>query len=211
MANKKKGAEAPKVEPGEARIEYVRLADVKVAKRNPKLHEIQAIVASIKRHGFVAPPIENAATGRIVAGHGRKEALEAIKAEGGEPPARIKVDADGEWMMPVVRGVAFPSETKAEEYLVGDNRLVELGGWDGKELGPIFMDIMKRGEEAALAVGYSMTEMQATIDALTALATPPGEFPDVNPGTVTVQYCCPKCAYKWSGSPDPAKKIGQAA
>jgi hypothetical protein len=87
---------------------------------------------------------------------------------------------------------------------------VELGGWDDRELGPIFLDFLKRGEEVVAAVGYTAEQMQATIDALNLVAAPPVEFPEVNEGTVTVQYCCPKCTYRWSGSPDPAKKIGQS-
>ena len=87
----KKTKKAP--DAGEARIEYRRLADVRPAKRNPKLHDLPSIKASILRHGFVAPPIEDAATGRIVAGHGRKEAVEEIRRETPDKPAaRVKVD-----------------------------------------------------------------------------------------------------------------------
>lgn len=163
MAKKQK--KAP--DAGEARIEYRRLSDVRPAKRNPKLHDLAAIKASILRHGFVAPPIEDARTGRIVAGHGRKEAVEEIRRETPDkPPARVKVDADGEWMIPVVVGVAFASEAAAEEYLIGDNRIPELGGWDNAGLSEMLGEVVKRGQAAIAAIGWSpgdIAEMLGTI------------------------------------------------
>jgi len=207
MAKTKKAA-APAVQQ-EARIEYKRLADIRPAKRNPKQHDIPKIVASIRRYGFRAPPLEDAATGRIAAGHGRKEAVEFIKAETPDVvPDGVKVAEDGEWMIPMVVGMAFASEAEAEEYLLADNRLVELGGWDDKVLAPMLARMAKRGDEAIAAIGYTTSEIDQLLARVTADSTAPDAFPSVSPGNVTVTYCCPKCSYKWSGQPDPAKKIG---
>jgi hypothetical protein len=116
-----------------ARIEYVRLSALKLAKRNPKTHDVAAIMASIRRHGFIDPLVENERTGRLVAGHGRCEAIQAIKVDTPDaPPARVKVDVDGEWLLPVIRGIAFKDERRAEEYLLASNRLSEIGGWDSR-------------------------------------------------------------------------------
>lgn len=195
----------------EAKIEYVDLDVLARAKRNPKNHDLPTIRASILRHGFVAPLVENAKTGRLVAGHGRLEAVLAIKAETPDaPPKRVKVVGE-KWFLPVVRGVSFPNEQRAEEYLLADNRLVELGGWDEAALAPIFEDFGKRGADALTAIGWSTEEMAAVIAAVAKRTQAPETFPDINPGNVTIQYCCPKCAYKWSGSPDPAKKLEPAA
>jgi len=160
MAKTKKAA-APAVQQ-EARIEYKRLADVRPAKRNPKQHDIPKIVASIRRYGFRAPPLEDAATGRIAAGHGRKEAVEFIKAETpAEVPDGVKLAEDGEWMIPVVVGMAFASEAEAEEYLLADNRLVELGGWDDKVLAPMLQQMAKRDAEALESIGWSEADVAA--------------------------------------------------
>jgi hypothetical protein len=192
----------------EVRIEYVKLSEVASANRNPKLHDIQAIANSIRRYGFVAPLIENAATGRIVAGHGRAEALATIHADTpNEPPARIKVTKAGDWLIPVVRGVSFESEEAAEEYLLADNRLSEIGGWNLPQLGPILDEIAARNPGTLGSLGWSDFDIQALIGSPPEPGESPVEFPEVSPGNVTIQYCCPKCQYKWSGSPDPAKRL----
>ena len=203
---------AGKPEEREARIEYKKLADIQPAKRNPKLHDVPGIVASIMRFGFVDPPTENAATGRIVAGHGRKEAVEEIRrVSPDDPPLGVKVAADGDWMIPVIIGVSFKNEAEAETYLVGNNKLVEKGGWDYASLAPVLESIKRHGQNAIAASGWSVEGIDAVIARLAAASTAPTEFPSVSPGSVSVTYCCPKCSYKWSGSPDPAKKIGAAA
>jgi hypothetical protein len=141
---------------GEPRLEWVRISQITPAKRNPKEHDIPAIVASIRRFGFRAPLIEDAASKRLTAGHGRLEAAGVLVAEAPKaPPPGIKVAEDGEWMLPVIRGMSFASEQAAEEYLLADNHLVELGGWNEAELAPLLAQIAKRGEEAVAAVGWS--------------------------------------------------------
>jgi hypothetical protein len=55
------------------RIEMVPAGQIEPAKRNPKRHDIDGLVASMREHGFVEPGVRNESTGRTVAGHGRKE------------------------------------------------------------------------------------------------------------------------------------------
>ena len=111
------------------RIEYMPLSALVKAPRNPKRHRLDAIGASVQRFGFVSPLILDEATGRLVAGHGRLDALAAAKAAGAPPPGRLRAEA-GEWLVPVVRGVAFRDPAEAEAYLLADNRLTMLGEWD---------------------------------------------------------------------------------
>jgi hypothetical protein len=110
------------------RIEYVPLSSLVKWPRNPKDHDLEALGASYKRFGFVSPMIMDERTGRLVVGMGRLEQLEAMFATGDAPPARIQAK-DGEWLVPVVRGVSFRSDEEAEAYLLADNRLTERGGW----------------------------------------------------------------------------------
>jgi hypothetical protein len=125
------------------RIEYVALKDVQKWARNPKLHAAELIEKSVSRFGFVDPILLDERANTLVAGHGRIAALEALKAQGGSPPERIRVRADGEWEVPVIRGVRFNSEAEMAGYAIADNRLVEKGGWDEILLGKLMSDLNK--------------------------------------------------------------------
>lgn len=61
-------------------IEYMRLADIPAAERNPKTHALGLLVLSIGRFGFADPALLDERTGRLIGGHGRLAALAAIKA-----------------------------------------------------------------------------------------------------------------------------------
>jgi DNA modification methylase len=115
------------------RLEYVPLATIKPAKRNPKKHRIDCVVESLGRFGFVSPMILDERTGRLVAGHGRLESLRKAKSDGREPPERVRI-VEGDWLVPVIRGVSFKNEQEADAYLVADNQTTMLGGWDESEL-----------------------------------------------------------------------------
>src|SRR5687767_4858173 len=96
---------------GHLRVQYFPLSSLKPAKRNPKKHEIDTVLASMGRFGYVAPMILDERTGRLVAGHGRLESLKKAKAEGKKPPTRIRVK-NGDWLVPVVRGVSFADDRR---------------------------------------------------------------------------------------------------
>jgi ParB-like chromosome segregation protein Spo0J len=145
-------------QPEEIRIEYVSLSKVEKWPRNPKLHDIEQLGASVERFGFVQPILLDEKTNRLVAGHGRLETLRRLKDAGKQPPPRIKI-SNGDWLVPVVRGVSFKNEKEAEAYLVADNRQVELGGWDEEALADLL-----RGQEIDLTgIGWSSGEIDALI------------------------------------------------
>ncbi len=131
----------PEVDTSKSRVEYVKLAELKRWNRNPKLHDIAGIKASIERFGFNETIVVDEATKSIVAGHGRLESLEELFNEGKEPPTRIQVAPDGEWMAPVLMGITFDNVKEFEAYLVANNRLTQLGGWEKKSLGEILADM----------------------------------------------------------------------
>lgn len=139
-------------QPEQVRVEYMPLLGMAPAPRNPKRHEVESIKASMRRFGFVAVPAINETTGRLVAGHGRREALIEMKAAGELAPARIQV-RDGEWFVPVLRGVAFATDQEAEAYLLADNRLTEIGGWDEAELVKILGELQAI-PDGLIGVGY---------------------------------------------------------
>lgn len=180
------------------RIEYVPLADLKRHPRNPKDHDVSAIARSVNRFGFTAPVIIDERTGYLAAGHGRIDTLAQLKAQGKEPPANVQLaDFDGDWLVPVVRGVAFNSDAEIEAYLVADNRLTILGGWNEPELAALLQDLAAQDTALLEATGYDGDDLQALLDELTP-PTAPEDFAEYGEDIET-EYCCPKCGYKWSG------------
>lgn len=146
----------------EVRIKYVPLSEVEKWPRNPKKHDLDAIRESIRRFGFVQPAVVDERSGRLVAGHGRQEALSLMRENGEEPPARIKTRGK-DWLLPVIQGVGFVSELEAEAYLLADNKLTEIGGWDEDMLAGMMKDLV---DADIGAIGWD----QGDIDSLLAVA-----------------------------------------
>lgn len=116
------------------RLEPVVLDELRSALRNPKQHALEPLSASLAEHGAVEPPALDERTGRLVAGHGRVEALRLMRERGEPPPAGVLVDEAGVWRVPVLRGWSSRDDAEAERYLARSNRLTELGGWDDSML-----------------------------------------------------------------------------
>lgn len=149
------------------RIEYVALAELKRHPRNPKDHDVSAIARSVNRFGFTAPVIIDERTGYLAARHGRIDTLAQLKAQGKEPPANVQTqEFDGDWLVPVVRGVAFNSDAEIEAYLVADNRLTILGGWNEPELAALLQDLAAQDTALLEATGYDGDDLQALLDEL---------------------------------------------
>lgn len=105
-------------------IRYVPLAEATRWNRNPKLHDLEAIKGSIRRHGFRDAPIFDDALDAVAAGNGRLDALEDLKAEGDEPPRGVVLrKKDGEWMVPIQFGLSADSAAKAEAFGLDHNNL----------------------------------------------------------------------------------------
>jgi DNA modification methylase len=77
-------------------------------------------------------------------------------------------DFDGDWLVPVVRGVAFNSDAEIEAYLVADNRLTILGGWNEPELASLLQDLAAQDTALLEATGYDADDLQALLDELGA-------------------------------------------
>lgn len=142
-------------------IEYVELSELKKWPQNPKRHDENVLERSVARFGFVSPILVDERTGMIVAGHGRIETLERLKQDGQTPPSRIEVAEDGEWSVPVIKGVRFNSDSEMEAYAIADNRTSELGGWDEAALMEGLQRMAEGGEEALEGVGYEVADIEA--------------------------------------------------
>ena len=145
------------------RIDYVPLSELRAWPRNPKEHDLGVIHSSIARFGFVTPIIINEATGMILAGHGRLDTLLQRQASGEPLPQGLRAE-NGQWLVPVIRGVSLPSE-EAEAYAIADNRLVELGGWDDARLAEVLRDLVATPESLA-GVGYDGDDLDALLKSL---------------------------------------------
>lgn len=158
------------------RVEYVALSEIQRWPRNPKLHAEPDLDASLERFGFINPLILDEKTGKLVAGHGRLEALLRRRDAGKPPPERIATKGK-EWMVPVVRGVTFKDAAEAEAYLLADNRLTEAGAWDDDALAKM---LGRLSEADALAgTGYTPGDVE---DLWARVASSQSALPEVPGG-----------------------------
>jgi hypothetical protein len=199
---------------GARRIEYMRLDAVPAADRNPKSHDLAAIVMSIARFGFTDPALLDERTGKLVGGHGRLEAVRAIKAyidggqggarsagyslpatmwaefrattaEGGAVPGGV-AEHDGVWSVPIVRGWASADDAEASALLIALNRMTELGGWDKGMLADLLVDL----EEVDLLdiTGYDSGDLDTLLAKTGKLVeVDPDPMPELDPAPAPAQ------------------------
>lgn len=162
--------------PSPRRLVYMDVSKLTPAPRNPKLHDIDGIRASMTELGYIEPVILDERTGKLISGHGRVETLTAAREAGLEPPDGIIVTPRGVWQVPVVRGWGSLDDASAETALVALNRYVERGGWDNEALTTILADL---DVEHRAVAGYPEDEYAALIglDAPTA-SVPSGDQRD---------------------------------
>lgn len=162
-------------------IVFRPLAEVQPALRNPKAHDLGAIIASIKRFGFADAVVLDERTGRLVSGHGRCDALAEMQKRGDAAPDGVLV-VDGVWHVPVQMGWASKDDTEAEAFLVAANRLVEVGGWDDSALHAILADLS--GSDALEGIGYSQDDVRRIIAEAQRAALVPQTDEDFIPESV---------------------------
>ena len=134
-------------------------AEAAYAPHNPRRHDVDTISDGIALRGFKAPPMVNEKTGQYVFGHGRTKALRLLYDRDSKVvPKHIRLADDGEWMLPVIRGVSFASKAEAEEYLIEDNRTTELGGWDPGKTAKILERI--RDRKRLVGTGYTSAQVE---------------------------------------------------
>ncbi|NGO74056.1 ParB N-terminal domain-containing protein, partial [Streptomyces boncukensis] len=121
---------------------YVPLTDLTPTPGNPKKHEVERIIESIRTHGFVDQPIADERTGTILGGHGRREALIEMQTRGDRLPAGLLLDDDGGWLVPVQRGWASRNDLEAKTVNIKLNKIGEDGGWHPRSLTTYLEDIV---------------------------------------------------------------------
>lgn len=175
---------------------YMPVEAIARAAVNPKMHATSVIETSIDRFGFVEPMTLDERTGRLVAGHGRLDALLAADSDGETPEGCVR-GAGGELLAPVSRGWASRDDAEAEAYLIASNRTTEIGGWDPRALAPLLERV--EATSSLIGTGYTSTDLAALLER-NAGPDAPEEFPTFDDG-ISTEFRCPKCEYEWSGRP----------
>lgn len=190
MAKKNK-AQAPKIPAAPTstpRVDNMTLREciAMAHPRNPKEHDTESLMASIRRFGFIAPPTIDEASKTMVAGHGRCEALARMKGEGEHPPSGVLASGD-DWLVPVLRGVTFRDADERDRYLIADNQHVIAGAWNMEALSSLLRDLSSDDPyESFYGLGFSDVDLQ-TLDVVVMPdpePTEPGLEPEGDKTTV---------------------------
>ena len=110
-------------------IESVPVSDLKEYEKNSRTHsddQVAKIAASVEEFGFTNPILIDESNG-VIAGHGRLQAAKRINM--------------GE--VPCIR-LAHLSESQKRAYVIADNKIAEIGGWDDEMLK---MEIMELAQD----------------------------------------------------------------
>ena len=131
-------------------ITYRRPQELAPAPRNARTHskkQIRQIAASIERFGFTNPVLLDGED-RVLAGHARIEAAKLLKID----------------EVPTIR-LADMSEAERRAYVIADNRLAELAGWDRALLALEFQYIAELDLDFDLTVvGFETAEIDIMIE-----------------------------------------------
>jgi DNA modification methylase len=142
--------------PDRERLERLRVSDLKPHERNPRTHskkQVRQIADSIRRFGFTNPVLVDGEN-RIIAGHGRVEAAKLLGLE----------------RVPAIR-LEHMREAERRAYIVADNWLAELAGWDNELLALELGHILELKPEFNLSlVGFDPAEIEGLFNGLDANA-----------------------------------------
>jgi ParB-like chromosome segregation protein Spo0J len=113
-----------------------------------------------------------------------------VKAAGLAGLTKLKiVEAEGDEVI-AVRRRGLSSEQKRALALY-DNRTAELAEWDVEQL----VEDVDAGLD--LETFFDEDELAGVLQRVEEISAP-NEFTEVNE-TLSTDYCCPKCGYRWSG------------
>lgn len=130
------------------KIEQIPIDRLVAYKNNSKKHpekQIKILMKSIEEFGFITPCLidEN---NNIIAGHGRTEAAKQL----------------GMKKIPCVR-VEGLTEEQRKAYIIADNKLTELGGWD-KDIVAAELSELDIKEFDISSIGFTVNDLQNIID-----------------------------------------------
>lgn len=160
-------------------VEYMFVDELVSADRNAKGHDEELIDGSMTRYGYAEPVVLDERTGKIVAGHGRKDSILARQTAGSLPPKHVKV-VDGRYQVPVVRGWRSANDAEALAAGVTFNQSTIAGGWDWTLLLPDLQEL-EQIDNGLDALGFDaqdvsdLRDMHGNLDTLEAQQRKVGE------------------------------------
>jgi DNA modification methylase len=147
-------------------VEQVPISSLKPYPTNPRTHsrkQIRQIAESIRTFGWTNPVLV-CADGRIIAGHGRAEAAKLL----GTPH------------VPVLR-IDDLTEAQLKAYVIADNKLAELAGWDAEILANELQLLSELDLDFDIEVtGFEMGEIDVLIESQGGEHDPADDVPDVD-------------------------------
>ncbi|MEQ1803730.1 MAG: DNA methyltransferase [Gammaproteobacteria bacterium] len=133
-------------------MEYRPAEQLRPADRNARTHspkQIRQIAASIRRFGFTNPILTNG-NGQVISGHGRLAAAAEL----------------GLTQVPTLR-LDHLTPTEQRAYVLADNRLAELAGWDRQLLGLELLDLSRLELDFDLTItGFDTGDIDVLVDEL---------------------------------------------
>ena len=154
-------------------LEYMPVDELVSAERNAKGHDEPMVAASMHRYGYAEPIVLDERTGKIVAGHGRRDVvLDMQQRDETTVPRGVRI-VDGRWLVPVVRGWRSENDDEAIAAGIDFNRTSEAGGWNWQALLPDLerLDTL----EAGLPLGFTGDELGDLRNMIGNLADLPSE------------------------------------
>jgi hypothetical protein len=130
------------------RVEILALDELVPSKANARTHsrkQIRQIAESIKRFGFCNPILVDD-NNQIIAGHGRVEAAKLL----------------GLMTAPALR-LSHLSAIEQRAYLIADNRLAEMAGWDRDMLATELQALIDLNFNVELT-GFDISEVELVLD-----------------------------------------------
>lgn len=162
-------------------IEYVAIDEIGVASRNPRNHgakQIKQLEASIRKFKFTTPLFVTD-DNTLIAGHGRLIAARNL----------------GMTQVPCIR-LSHLSPHEARAYLIADNRIAELAGWDKAMLALELKELGELDFEMA-STGFELPEIDILIQDASARSTQKAERQDDIPSRPAIAEVVSRVGDLW--------------
>lgn len=131
------------------KVEYLKVDSIEPHKNNTRKHtkkQINQIANAIREFGFLNPVIVDRAN-RLIVGHGRRVAAQTL----------------GMHAIPTVK-IEHLSEDAIRAYMIADNKLAELAGWDDELLAIEFEHLMASDLSFAVDItGFEIAEIDCLL------------------------------------------------
>jgi ParB-like chromosome segregation protein Spo0J len=154
---------------GKLQIEYVPMDSIILNPKNPRDNDgaVDKILGSIEQFDWTNPILVRKTNNMIIAGHTRWKAAKKL----------------GIKTVPVI--FLDMSEKQADAYMLADNKLSELAGWDDESLAKIIADLQLQ-EIDVTTLGFAQDEIDALLSSLST-----GALPEVEHSTLAERFIVP--------------------